>query len=340
MQLKRQGKSVARTMLHRAGGLRGVRYWNRRGIRILMYHDFPSAPGLLDALAIQCAHIARDYEVVSLTNIGRHLREGTWLPKNALAVTVDDGNRDFLLNGYPVFHAHKIPVTVFLVSGFLDKQLWLWWDQIIYILEESRRSSVRLSLSGGQPPVAFPLETAAERQHAILIITEALKALPDEERTHVIEESLSKLLEVELPRQPPSRMAPMNWSEVRKLAESGIDFGAHTVTHPVLSRIRDPQGLIFEIERSKRRIEEELHRSVPHFCYPYGCWEDFNDQTLKVLEQCKFQTAVTAERGLNYRASHPFLLKRIPVEPMMPDFYFQESLAGLHTRRMPQNALA
>src|SRR5882724_2515947 len=110
--------------------IRWARYWHRQGIRILMYHDFPSVSGLQDALTKQCAHIARYYNVVTLTDIGRYLREETALPKNALAVTVDDGNRDFLLNGYPIFHAHKIPVSVFLVSGFLDGQMWLWWDQV------------------------------------------------------------------------------------------------------------------------------------------------------------------------------------------------------------------
>jgi peptidoglycan/xylan/chitin deacetylase (PgdA/CDA1 family) len=330
MRLNRQAKGVARALLHQAGWLRGFRCWNRQGIRILMYHDFPSAPGLQDALAKQCAHITRYYKVVSLTDIGRHLREGTPLPKNALAVTVDDGNRDFLLNGYPVFRAHKIPVTVFLVSGFLDGQLWLWWDKIIYAVEKSRRSSFAFPLSPGQPAEHFFIETPEQRQHAIMKITEALKALSMGERLQVLNGDLAKILDVELPNEPPPHMAPMKWSEVRHLMENGVDVGAHTVTHPVLARIRDPQELFREIGGCKRRIEEELRRAVLHFCYPYGCWSDFNDQTLKVLEECRFHTAVTAERGLNYRDSHAFKLRRIPVDPATPEFYFQELLAGLH----------
>src|SRR5262249_6353100 len=157
---------AARFLLHQGGLLRGVRHWNRNAFRILMYHDFPSIPGLQDALAKQCAHIAREYDVVTMTDISRYLREGRALPKNALAVTVDDGNRDFLLSAYPVFKAHEIPVTVYLVSGFLDKQLWLWWDQIIYIVEETRRSSFQWSQTPGVVPMTFPLETAAERQLA------------------------------------------------------------------------------------------------------------------------------------------------------------------------------
>lgn len=331
MQLKSYGKSLARALLHRAGGLRGVRYWNRRAFRILMYHDFPSVPGLQDALARQCAHIARHYQIVSLTDIGRYLREGISLPDNALAVTVDDGNRDFLLNAYPVFVAHKIPVTVFVVSGFLDGNLWLWWDQIRYVIERSRRTFFELPLSPGRPPVRFAIATPEQREQAISTITQSVKLLSNAERKQTLNGSLSALLDVELPQEPPPHLAPMNWSEVRQIVENGFEVGAHTVTHPVLSRIRDPQELLREIEQCKRRMEEEVRRPVLHFCYPYGHWEDFNDQTLEVLERCHFQTAVTAQHGLNYRGTHPFKLARLSVEPMLPEFYVQERLSGLHS---------
>jgi len=328
---KRRAKVLARSLLHRAGGLRGVRYWNRRGFRILMYHGFPSIPGMQEALAKQCDHMMRHYRILSLTEIGRYVREGKRPPPNALAVTVDDGNQNFFLNGYPVFHAHQIPVTVFLVSGFLDRQLWLWWDQIRYVLEKTSRSSFPMSLSPGRPPVTFTLETDDERQRAISAITEAVKNLGQAERHRVLNEGLFKLLDVELPSEPPRHMAPMRWSEVRQIAENGVDVGAHTVSHPMLSRLQDHQELVREIEDSKRRIEEEVHRPVAHFCYPYGHREDFNDETLNVLERCNFQTAVTTQHGLNFRESHPFLLKRLSVDAMLPEFYFQERLAGLHS---------
>jgi peptidoglycan/xylan/chitin deacetylase (PgdA/CDA1 family) len=332
MPLTRLEKSLARTLLHEAGWLRGVRYWNRRGFRILMYHDFPSnVPGLPEALRRQCAHINRYYNVVSMTEIARHLREGTRLPPNALAVTVDDGNRDFLLNGYPVFYAHHIPVTVFLVSGFLDGKLWLWWDQISYLVEKSRRKSFEVRLFVGESPVKFTLETAEQRQHALSTITEAMKEVGASARMDVVN-SLPRLLDVELPKDAPSHMAPLEWPEVRDLAQKGVDFGAHTVTHPVLSRIADPAELVEEIERSKQRIEQELGRPVLHFCYPYGRREDFNDETVKVVGQCQFLTAVTAQPGLNFHTTHPFRLRRLSAEPTMPEFYFKESLAGLHDR--------
>jgi peptidoglycan/xylan/chitin deacetylase (PgdA/CDA1 family) len=332
MPLKNIGKSIARTLLHRGGGLHDIRYWNRDGIRILMYHDFPaSSSGLQNMLAKQCAHIARYYNVLSLEDIGQALRSGQRLPPNALAVTVDDGNRDFLVNGYPVFRAHRIPVTVFLVSGFLDRQLWLWWDKIDYLLTESQKLSFQLDLSPHLPPSEFLLQSDEQRRFAISTIANVLKNYSLAERDKVLH-SLSRVLDAEIPAQPPVHLAPMEWSEVRHLAENAMNFGAHTVTHPRLSGIQDAQELVREIEDCKRRMEEELKRPVSHFCYPYGCWDDFNEQTVKVVEEGGFHTAVTAERGLNYRGSHLFTLRRIPVDTTMSEWYFQELLAGLHLK--------
>jgi peptidoglycan/xylan/chitin deacetylase (PgdA/CDA1 family) len=330
MQLRRHGKSFARTLLHKAGALSGVRYWNRSTFRILMYHDFPTVPGLQESLEKQCAHIKRHYEIVSMTDIAHFLRDGKSLPKNALAVTVDDGNRDFFVNGYPVFNAYKIPVTTFLVSGFLDGHLWLWWDKIRYVIEESKRPSFELALVPGRPPLPFGMATLEQREQAIATITQAMKYLSESERREVLDINLTKALDVEIPHEPPLHMAPMSWSEVREIMDKGFEFGAHTVTHPVLSSVHDPQELFREIELSKRRMEEELQRPVLHFCYPYGHWKDFNEQTVNVLERCQFQTAVTAQHGLNVRKTNPFKLTRLSVEPMLPEFYFRERLAGAH----------
>src|SRR5438045_3762339 len=110
-----------------------------------------------------------------MTDVARCLREGFSLPPNAVAVTVDDGNRDFLINGFPVFQAYNIPVTVYLVSGFLDQKLWLWWDKIIYLMEQTRQPSFKMALALGEAPAEFVLKTRDQRGNAILAITEAMK---------------------------------------------------------------------------------------------------------------------------------------------------------------------
>jgi peptidoglycan/xylan/chitin deacetylase (PgdA/CDA1 family) len=83
-----------------------------------------------------------------------------------------------------------------------------------------------------------------------------------------------------------------------------------------------------EIDYSKRRLEQELDRSIHHFCYPNGLNSDFNDDTIRIVASLGFETAVTTESGMNYKTAHPFRLRRLSVDPSMPYDYFQRLLAG------------
>jgi peptidoglycan/xylan/chitin deacetylase (PgdA/CDA1 family) len=66
------------------------------------------------------------------------------------------------------------------------------------------------------------------------------------------------------------RSLPMlSWSQLLDIAKSGIEIGAHTVSHPSLDTIRLSQAQV-EILQSKCSLEDGLGISVESFAYPYG----------------------------------------------------------------------
>jgi peptidoglycan/xylan/chitin deacetylase (PgdA/CDA1 family) len=77
------------------------------------------------------------------------------------------------------------------------------------------------------------------------------------------------------PGQPGSvREVPLlNWQEVRCLAREGVEFGAHTVTHPDLCRLA-PEIVEQEILFSKMELEAQTGGPVRFFSYPYGRYTD------------------------------------------------------------------
>ncbi len=113
------------------------------------------------------------------------------------------------------------------------------------------------------------------------------------------------------------------------MAAGGIEFGAHTVTHPILSRIDDPEKLRAEIDGAKRRIDGELDRETAHFCYPNGTRADFTSEAIELVRQAGFQSAVTAESGMVAAGADLYTLKRIGVDPAYPGPYFEQCAAGL-----------
>jgi len=262
----------------------------------------------------------------SLTGI---VRQNAPIPHNALIITVDDGYRDFLLHAHPVFGDYGIPVTVFLVSDFLDRKLWLWWDQIQYAFRHAARKSLSLELSAGDP-VTFALESDEQRTAAAEKVIGVMKGLDNHERLRLLK-LIPERLAVDVPAEPPSESEPLSWDEVRRLAGLGVEFGAHTKTHPILSKISDSKELSEEIGASKSRLEEELGAPAVHFCYPNGRAVDFNEKVVEVVREHGFHSAVTTVPGLNFAGAHPFLLRRLYIEPTFQDYYFRELLAGVRS---------
>jgi peptidoglycan/xylan/chitin deacetylase (PgdA/CDA1 family) len=132
---------------------------------------------------------------------------------------------------------------------------------------------------------------------------------------------------------------PLTWDEVRQLQRAGVEFGAHTKTHPILSTLEDDESVREEIRGSKERIEAELNTPVIHFCYPNGRLRDTDRRVDEAVRACGFRTAVTMIGGVNF-AADPFLLRRFGVDPSLPSFYFAELLSGLHHVRNTRQALA
>jgi peptidoglycan/xylan/chitin deacetylase (PgdA/CDA1 family) len=321
-------KRIARFGLHRLGGLQPLIWSSRKQFRILTYHRFSPLqhPGALETLDRQCAFLKRQFHPVALSDIARSLDTDAPLPPGALTVTVDDGYRDFLLDGFPIFQKWQIPVTVFLMTDFLDRKTWPWWNQVSYATEHGRAGRVRLSLLPDLAERELLLETEEQRRHAAKVIGAQVVTIPNRCRLALLDR-LADLFDVEIPCQPPPEHAALTWDDVRRLAGAGVEFGSHTKTHPVLPLVEDEELVEEEIAGSKARIEEELGRPIIHFCYPNG---DYNGAVLGVLTRCGFQTAVTIEAGLNTRRANRYLLKRLGVDPDLLDEYYREEVVGMH----------
>jgi peptidoglycan/xylan/chitin deacetylase (PgdA/CDA1 family) len=314
-------KTGIRTAFLRMGGMHAVRYSHRKALRILMYHRFPGKA----ALEEQCSHFVRHYRLLSMTEAAANLRPGGSIPCNSLAITVDDGYRDFFLVAYPVFRAFRIPVTVFLATDFVDGTAWLWTDIVRYVCANTAAAEV--NIADASLELRFPLDSAESRRRASSAVTEALKRMPNSERLRVVAD-FPQSLRVALPARPPQEYAPLTWDEVRSMADGGIVFGAHTRSHPILSRVAECAELRSEIQGSRARIEEELQRPVVHFCYPNGGKEDISPAAIEEARRAGFETAVTTSIGLNHPGCDPFTLRRIGVEPDLPRFYFERAVAG------------
>ena len=109
----------------------------------------------------------------------------------------------------------------------------------------------------------------------------------------------------------------LSWDEIRVMSWHNISFGAHTVTHPILTRMPLAEAAE-EIITSKKTIEKQLQTPIKLFAYPNGSCDDFNDSIKKVLRDAGFLCAVTTIWGTNIVHTDPFELKRIGIWDLDP----------------------
>jgi peptidoglycan/xylan/chitin deacetylase (PgdA/CDA1 family) len=319
-------KKAARTALHRMGGLAVLRARHRREFGVLMFHSFSEQTRAnMDAI---CSHITRYFEPVSLSTIVESLEGRKPLPDNALAVTVDDGYRNFIQHGHPVFRKHGIPVTLYPVAGFSEGSLWLWPDQVVFGVQHTSHAAIRASV-GNDGVIELGLRTPEEKAEAIFRLTEKLKQAPNDRRLAFLAD-FGELCGVEIPVHAPSGCEAMNWEELRAVASEGVEIGCHTETHPILSRLSDPGELEREIRGAKEHLEARLGFPVRHFCYPNGRAMDIGAAAIQCVRDAGFASAVTCVWGLNTMKAQRLEIQRISFDSTIDFHYGAELMAGLH----------
>ena len=239
------------------------------------------------ALRAQLEMLRREgYLILPLTELLEGLHHGALRNRSAIAFTVDDGYGDFARVGARVFAAFDCPVTVFLVTAFLDGAEWLWWDRVEAAISSSDRTSMHVQI--GDQSLTYQLESVAHRQRASGDITERLKRVSNAARLSIIEQIVSECCG-SLPAAPPPKYAPMSWDEVRALSTGGVSFGPHSVTHPILPMVSDEQAA-FELEASWQRVAEGAPSAIPIFSYPNG---DYSSREQAILARMGLAAAVS-----------------------------------------------
>jgi peptidoglycan/xylan/chitin deacetylase (PgdA/CDA1 family) len=98
----------------------------------------------------------------------------------------------------------------------------------------------------------------------------------------------------------------LSWSEIREMQAGGVDFGAHTLTHPDLTRTAEAQ-IAVEMSASKALIENALGTPVTTFAYPFGRYDARSHR----IAQEYFSCACADTLGLLSAHSDPYALERV-----------------------------
>ena len=192
----------------------------------------------------------------------------------------------------------------FIVSGNLGKYSRTWFEDAYYRLMFSSGTIWRMK--SGE---SLPLSTEEQRAAACSRFFVLCRSLKESEQAAELK-SLQEQLPLDPTRQFPERFTFLSSEQMRSLQQSGVEIGAHTITHPILSMSSDETARN-EIARSKVQLEECSGVAVRAFAYPFGApGLDFAGRERDFARQSGFLFAFAGEGGCIERTNDPFNLPR------------------------------
>lgn len=267
---------------------------------ILMYHGVTRKQSLHGLENNDGKHVAKDdfvrhlgilkqcFRTISLQEMVEGLYSGANLT-NTITLTFDDGYENNFSVAAPILYDFKIPATFFLATGLIDKEQFIWPDLIEVALNQTKKKE--LEFEGLE--CKLPINSLDRKRKALFTLKRFLKSKQMERLPEMLK-TLTHSLDVDL-GEPQGDYRFMTWAQARSLSASGFDLGAHTVTHPILSKIT-LEIAMKEIIESQQTVINETGKCSNTFCYPNGKSEDYNIDVRNFIKK-HFRAALSTNRG-------------------------------------------
>jgi peptidoglycan/xylan/chitin deacetylase (PgdA/CDA1 family) len=236
------------------------------------------------------------------------------LPRDAVALTFDDGYACAIEAAAPLLSRLGLPATVFLPAELICRRREFWWDELARIVLEFRGAAIALDERefAVPPPDArdvhwLPDEPPATRRQRLFLqlwsrlhdtAPGALDAAMEQLRDHA-----------QGPMEPRDSHRPLTPEELRSAASACFSFGSHGLSHAALPRLGS-EAKAREIRESRSRCAE-LTGDVPTaFAYPHG---ELDEECVQLVREAGYACACATGDSLVKPDSDLFRLPRLRV---------------------------
>lgn len=169
----------------------------------------------------------KNYQFVSLDTLYETIKSGKKPKSKFICITLDDGYKDNLTYGYPVFEKHKVPFTIYATNCFPNYTANLYW----YWLEEKIMQNDKLIFED----ISFNLNSDKEKNLAYQKISGILKNADNSKRTKYITNFLKKDT-ISIAEE--IKKIALSWDELKQLNSTELaNIGAHTMNHLSLAHL-------------------------------------------------------------------------------------------------------
>lgn len=294
----------------------------RGGIIVLTFHrvlpeaqhDFTCSPhGMVvrkETFERLARYVADRYETPSLAD-----GEPKWQSANGkprLVFTFDDGWMDTARTAHPIARSHGIPLAIFICPDRVGRDFPFWPEQVVALWRAAERSNGakhKIAQLLVEEHAAGTVAALVEDEPPLDSVLELLKKPPAEKRDRLIGQ-MEKMTILDPARLPSALVdATMLWSDITAMAEDGVAFGSHTLSHEILPRIPLAKAHQ-ELVESKKAIQKQLGRSCALLAYPNG---DCTNEVRELAEEAGYERAFLNQPGIWTKDCDPLLIPRLNI---------------------------
>lgn len=249
-------------------------------------------PESLDALL---TFLAKRLAVIGLSEL---LQSRTGAP--ACAFTFDDGWEDNFRVALPIFKAHSLPATIFLVTDLIGGTQLLPEERFANVLagpdrmkcvnmlaEYAKERNMQLS------PTQLADDAALARFFKLFSYDVKMKVLAACEENGKVAAKSSFL----------------TWDQAREMQKYRFSFASHTRRHASLS-VNTRDFVMEELVGSKQKLQVELGVDSRYFAYPNGM---YSHESAQAVADAGYLAAFTTDVGVISDQSDAYRLPRMHV---------------------------
>ena len=87
----------------------------------------------------------------------------------------------------------------------------------------------------------------------------------------------------------------LNWDMVKDLRKNNMIIGSHSLSHKSLTSL-DIRDATYEMEKSKKIIENKLNEKIDSFSFPFG---NFSSKLIKIAKKIGYRKIFTSKHGIS-----------------------------------------
>lgn len=237
----------------------------------------PMSPVLFEKIM---KFLKKNYEVLPLSEICLN-KPVTKKPQ--MAITFDDGYRDYIDFALPILKKYNFHSTMYVVTDCVENNMPTWTYVMDYYFLNTKKLEIS-SFDYGAECAEFEKYKWSDNEEQInycKTFKQYLKKVDNGLRSKILENFIKEFDDVKLPEN-----LMITWDELRSFDKKLVDIGSHSVSHPPLATIEDDVELEKEIRVSGEIIQSELGYFPLSISYPVG---SYNQKVKEVTKKAGYK---------------------------------------------------